>query len=229
MHRLPSAKMDYAMCFFRTQSRFPNRVFGDFARELDDQAGCSLDLFCYFSHTKMDVAAKLPEGWSLDISTEMDFWEFHRFYGNYSGGLLYDAMSFDSVPASQESLEATYERLGFLRKIGVFSLKSKGKLHAVFIVNQSNLGFNLSELMNSMTVFVINPETVSYDVLSIAINQLASHYKNLMKIPILLFPAAYAEQKAIPYDRQYQLWILSVQYGEEYLNYMHRRFNIDFS
>jgi hypothetical protein len=159
----------------------------------------------------------------------MDFWEFHRFYGNYSGGLLYDAMSLDSPPSSQESLEETYERLGFFRKIGVFSLKSKGKLQAVFIVNQSNLGFNLSELMNAITVFVVNPETVSYDVLSIAINQMALQYKNLIKIPILLFPAAYAEQKAIPYDRQYQLWILSVQYGEEYLNYMHRRFNIDFS
>jgi hypothetical protein len=51
MCRLPSAKMDYVMSYFRPENKFPNTVFGGFAKDTKDPQGCSMDLFSYLPYT----------------------------------------------------------------------------------------------------------------------------------------------------------------------------------
>lgn len=43
----PSAHMKYLICYYRRENRFPNRVFGNVARDLDDKKASSLDAFAY--------------------------------------------------------------------------------------------------------------------------------------------------------------------------------------
>jgi hypothetical protein len=228
MHRFPSAHMDYVMCYFRPENKFPDRVFGGFAKELNNPRGCSLDLFAYLPYTTLTVGTDLPEGWSLDESSEADIWQFNRFYSRSSGGLLVDALSMEPEEDKNRSMEEAYAQAGLVRSWKAYSLCQGNKLKAMLIVNHSNLGFNLSELLNGIKVLVTNPEGLPWSVLSAAIGQLAGEYQ-MARIPILFYPSSYVESNGIPYEKHYQMWILNVQYGNEYLDYVQKNFRIAYT
>ncbi|MEW6665579.1 MAG: PilZ domain-containing protein [Thermodesulfobacteriota bacterium] len=229
MYRLPSAKIDYVLCYFRPENKFPDRVFGGFARELNNPKGCSMDLFPYLPHTRHSVCAQLSEGWSLEESTPFHLWELRQSYSRHSGGLLMEALGLTRAEdrPSDKNLKKIYADLGFERSWKLYSLLHEGELNAVLIANQSDLGFNLSELLNGITILVTDPDGLPWSVLSVAISILAGKYR-ADRIPILFFPSEYVQKMGIPYEKQYQLWILNVQFGNEYLEYMQKRFRISY-
>ncbi|MBN1625001.1 MAG: PilZ domain-containing protein [Deltaproteobacteria bacterium] len=227
LHRLPSSKMDYAISYFRPENKFPDRVFGGFARGLNNPRGCSMDLFAYLSHTSLSLGAQLPEMWSLKRSSALDIWDFKRFYEQSSGGLLLDALGLEQKNDHDESLENVYGRLGFLRKWRAYSLVNKGELNALLIVNQSDLGINLSDLLSGIKVLVTNPDELPWNILSIAISKLTGEY-NMNRVPVLFYPFKYVLDNEIPYEKQYQMWILNVEYGNEYMEYMRKRFRVGY-
>lgn len=227
MHRLPSANMDYTMCYFRPENKFPDRVFGGFARELGDPRGCSLDLFAYLPYTRLSLCSKLPEGWTLNPASDLDLWEYERVYKDQSDGLLLHALGMVPPTTGHESIETLYKRLHLVRRCQVFSLSCEGELRALLLSNHSDFGFNLSELLNGIKVLVAKGEALPWSVLSVAISQLANEY-HLDRVPVLFNPTSYVEGKKIPYEKLYQLWILSVQRGNEYMEYIQRRFHISY-
>ncbi|RJR33763.1 MAG: hypothetical protein C4576_27680 [Desulfobacteraceae bacterium] len=230
MHRLPSANMDFVMSYFRPENAFPDRVFGGFARELKNPKGCSTDLFCYLPYTAHSVTTQLPDDWSLEESSPFHMWEFSRIYDHISGGLLLDGfglMRGGGDHPGDEKLSRVYETLGLRRSWQSFSLTYKGALKAILLCNHSDLGFNLSELLNGITVLVADPEGLPWNVLSIAISILGGRYRT-DKVPVLSFPVDYVREKGIPYEKLYNLWILNVQYGNEYLEYMQKKFRISY-
>jgi hypothetical protein len=224
---LPSAKMDYVMCYFRPQNKFPDRIFGSFAKALNNPQGCSMDLFKYVPYSSLSLSTELPKGWTLKQSSAQDLWEMNRFYSHYSNGLFLDALGLGPEGPTDESLEEVYGKFGFLRKLKLYSLSYRGRLNAVLIVDQSDMGFNLSELLNSIKILVINPEGLPWNILSTAIGQLTSAY-NMERVPILFFPFHYAEASNVPYQKQYQLWILNVRFGDDYLRHMQREFKMSY-
>jgi len=225
MHRLPSTKMDHMMVYFRPENKFPDRVFGGFARSKENIGVCSMDLFCYLPYPGLSIKTKLPKGWSLNECSAMNLWELNLFYRNCSGGLFMDAMGLAQKSRSGKSLEEAYSRLGFLRKWRAYSLKYEEELEAVLIVNQSDFGFNLSELLNGIKVFLINPEPLSWAILSTAIGQLLREHR-MEKSPILFYPFDYVKAKDIPYEKQYQLWIYDARFVDQFVQYMKRKFRI---
>ena len=227
MNRLPSAKMDYVISYFRPESKFPDRVFGGFARDLKNPRGSSLDLFSYLPYPTLSIGVRLPEGWLLQECSSHDLWELNRFYKHHSGGLLLDILRSEHDNSSDEALRNIYESLGFVRKWQAYSLLHHGELNAVLIVDQSDLGLNLSELLNGIKIVVTNPETLPWEILSIAIGQLAPLYDR-SKVPVLIYPLEYVDAKGIPYEKQYQLWILDVRYGDGFMEFMQRKFRIGY-
>lgn len=225
MTRLPSARMDYVMSYFRPQSRFPNRVFGGFTREIDDKGKCSMDLFSYLPYTTLSLGSRLPLGWVLRESSDLDTWNFGRFYRHHSGGLLLNVLGSECHNSEAESIKQSYHQVGFVREWNLYSLCHNEKLHATLIVNRSDLGLNLSELLNCIKIIVTNLDGLPWDILSIAIGQLASIYDQ-SRVPVMIYPVDYVEQRAIPYEKNYQLWILDVHHGNEYMKYMQRNFKI---
>jgi hypothetical protein len=224
--RLPSAKMDYVMSYFRPENKFPNSVFGGFTRALNNPEGCSMDLFCYLPYTSFSLVSRLPHGWSLKECSPPELWQLNHFYSHYSGGLLMEALGlFQGEESGDKYLEEVYSRLGLMRKWRAYSLTHGGDLNAVLIVNQSTLGFNLSELLNSIMILVTNPEALPWNVLSMAIGQLTRTH-DMDRVPILFYPLDYVKAKDVPFEKQYHLWILDVHYGNEYLDYMQKRFRM---
>jgi hypothetical protein len=227
MHRLPSAKIDYVMSYFRPENKFPDRVFGGFARALEDRQGCSMDSFAYLPYTSLSLGADLPEGWSLRECGAEELWELNRCYSHHSGGLLLKAMDLGQDKIGEDSIEQTYERLGFFRRRSAFALMCQDELQAVLIVDQSDLGFNLSELLNGIKIMVTSPETLPWNILSTAIAKL-THLYSMERIPVLFYPVDYVKARRIPYEKCYHCWVLNVRHGDAYMEYMQKRFRISY-
>ena len=64
-----------------------------------------------------------------------------------------------------------------------------------------------------------------WSVLSVAISQLAADYP-MDRVPILFYPSDYVKIENIPYEKQYQLWIMNVHYMNDYREYVQRKFRI---
>ena len=92
-------------------------------------------------------------------------------------------------------------------------------LKAVLIVNQSDQGLSLSDFLNGIKIMVNDAAGLSWETLSAAISQLAVFF-TIDNIPILVYPSSYLEAKGVPFEKQYNLWIMDVYYGREYGEYM---------
>jgi hypothetical protein len=117
------------------------------------------------------------------------------------------------------------QRLGFTRKWEVYSLVNSGCLKSVLIVNQSDVGVNLSELLNGITVLVIDTESLPWEVLSPAVAQLTGVYHS-DSIPLLIYPSVYCDVKKIPSEKKYQLWITYMRHSNKFLEYVRRHFRM---
>ncbi|MEA3487254.1 MAG: hypothetical protein U9R20_06320, partial [Thermodesulfobacteriota bacterium] len=221
-YRLPSFKMDHWICYYRPSTRFMDLFFGDFARHLRDSRACSLDLFAYKDHPTVSPQGQLPDGWLLREYSTTDSWELEQFYRNYSGGLLLNILFPEYENSDDETLEEAYKRHGLIRKMKIYSLIHMQELKAVLVVNQSDLGLNLSELLNGIKIIITDSASLPWDVLSSAVARLTEVYE-VEKIPLLIYPHTYLENEDISYEKQYLMFIMDMQYGKEFLDYLKGR------
>ena len=185
-----------------------------------------MDLFSYLPYTTLSLATNLPRGWSLEECSSLDLWELSRFYDRESGGLLLDMLQIEGQNSSRESFERLYANLGFTRSWKAYSLVYKGQLKAVLIVNRSDLGFNLSELLNCIKVLITNSEGLPWEILSAAINQLTSVYET-EKVPILIYPSNYLDgQNAPRAAKEYFLWICDTRGMGKLMEYGQKRLRV---
>jgi len=228
-YKFPSAKMDCVMTYFRKENRLIDRMFGGVTRELGNPQWSSLDLFSYLL-ISLDLQRKeLPEGWDLRESSDIDLWKLELFYKYQSGGLLIETLGLGNGSKEYDSLEAVYSKQGFVRKMKTYSLIRDGDPVAFFIMNQSDVGFNLSELLNGIKIIITDSENVPWNILSTAISKLSTTY-NSDRIPILIYPSEYTELHSMQVEKQYQLWILNMpRSGDKFLEYMENNFRIRFN
>lgn len=227
MYQLTSAKMDYVICYFRPENKFPDRVFGGFARELDNPDACSLDLFAYIKLPAVSSEKDFPDETYIRESTPVDLWELEQFYRHNSEGLLMKILHPVNGNSCGESLEKIYEHLGLLRRWRIYSLIHKENLKAVFIVEQSDLAINMSELLNCIKIMVIDSEWFSPDILFIAATKLGNVY-NLDNITLLVYPSDIAKSIGNYYKKQYYLWITDMRYSNQFMDYVQGKFRVKY-
>jgi hypothetical protein len=226
VYSLPSAKMDYVMCYFRPENKFPDRVFGGFARDLNNPQWCSLDLFSYLTVPTKGASASLPDGWLLREMSRLDLWELDNFYRRMSEGLFMNVLT-KTVDLNEESLSEAADRRGLKRKWSFFALCHENRLVCVMIVNQSDLGINLSEILNSITLMVTEADLLSWDVLMSAVAQLAAVY-DIDKVPLLIYPETFVQLKGIPFEKRYQMWIIDMHYSNLFLEFVQKKFRMKY-
>jgi len=226
MCHLPSAKMDYVMCYYRPDNKFPDRVFGGFARNLNSACGCSLDLFAYLAFPAAG-GGTLPKEWTLTEATPGELDELRLFYRHVSGGLMLDVLDLERKQKGIPALEESFARLGFLRRWKALALRRDGRLAAVLIPNRSDLGINLSELLNSITILVVDPDLAERDILYAAISGISGDY-NLDKVPLLIYPRSEADRMDIPYEKLYSLWIMDTRFANHLMEFVRRKFRVKY-
>ena len=221
-HQLDSLHMDYLICYYRPENRFPSRVFGGAANSIHDQNGCSIDKFAYYHH-RCNTAPEqpLPESWQLEPASRVDLLELETYYQHVSGGLMLDAADLRPNHHCINELSEEYRRLDLVRDRRLFALRQEGQLKALFIINLTDVGLNLSDLTNCIKVFVIDQEALSARILKTTLDRLASTYQK-SDLPALLYPVEFADEQDIDYEKCYNFWALSLQYTDQYFKYINR-------
>jgi len=224
--RLPSANFDYITAYYSPENEFPDRIFGGFAREAGNPQLCSLDLFAYIRYPEQPSVQDLPEGWVLRECTNADFWEFEQFYRNHSGGLCWSLFKRDKQQNTQ-SIEEIYTRSGFSRRWETYILAAFGVPKAFIVAEESDMGINLSNLLNGMKVFVMDSDLPA-DILLAGLSKLLKPHMASMS-SLLIYPSDYAEKAGIgAIIKHYLLWIVDMKRSNEYLAYLKRKFRMAF-
>lgn len=215
-HGLCSARMNFVACYYRPDNKFPQRVFGGIAKQINDRNGCSLDAFAYFHYRKGLVDQwDLTGPWSLRKTQKEDLIELESFYRYTSGGLLLNALDLEPHMLGHDEIVRDYENTGFRKEKHIYSLKRNGRLKAVFVINVSDIGLNMSDLTNCIHTFIVDEEEFPRGTLFM-IYSLLSKYYDSEYVPVMIYPASYADRRQIDYDKIYNLWILNMQYTDGY-------------
>jgi hypothetical protein len=218
-NRLPSAGMDHVMTYYQPNNDIIDRIFGNFTRYLKDLRGSSLDIFSYLLYEKNTTSRELPAGWKLRECSIADLVKLREFYEFSSGGLLLSALGLE-IPS--DSIKKSFARAGFKREYSTYCLCHEDKQTAFFVVNQSDIKLNLSDLINGIKIIVSEPDNLFWEILSAAVNCLADLYPE-KNIPLLIYPSRYLTSLNVPEEKQYALWILQLRRSsDDYLAYMNK-------
>lgn len=221
-NRLPAAGMKHVMTYYQPDNGIIERIFGNFTRHIHDGKKSSVDVFSYMMFHKENPVRKLPDGWVLREVTLRDLSKLKDFYEPASGGLLLSAMGLD-IPF--ESLKKSFADAGFIRECRTYCLCYQDKHMAFFIMNQSDIKLNLSDLINGIKIIITEPDILSWAMLATAVNHLGDYYPEA-GIPLLIFPSYFLTLQNITVEKQYALWILHDRASDDCLSYMNRLINL---
>jgi len=220
-HRLYSIHMDYLMCYYRPDNKFPRRVFGGAVRSIKDIQACSENTFGYFHFRPENGDAKLESGWELAEARDEDLSELRLFYEAESGGLMLQGLNLEPGNTQEMTLNEEYRKLGFRRDRRIFALKCSGDLRAVILSDVSDIGLNLSDLTNCIKLLVLDPRGLTRTVLQACFGQLIrlAGYKEM---PVMVYPDEFLGEAGIPFEKSYNLWIINMQHTDDYFRYLNR-------
>jgi hypothetical protein len=226
-HRLYSMHMKYLMCYFRPENNFPNSVFGGFARYVNDRNCCSLDDFAYFHLDVHDEpVGALPAGWELTVSDADDIQELEHWFRHQPGGLMLDCLDLDTQMFDSRELVDEYGQHGFAKNRLLLSLKHDNRLQGCIAIHRTDIGLNLSDLTNCVKVLLVDNRQLSRRILETALHLIFRKYQLCQDMPVLLYPAAFAEQTAMAVEKNYCLWILNTRYSDKYFGFLDRMFKL---
>lgn len=221
-HRLASMKMDYTFCYYRPDNKFPSQVFGGAARNIKRPKVCSLDTFIYFHHrANPGMATDLPTHWTIEAIRQEDLLDLRTFYEQHSGGLMLDALHLTPERIENGELTSIYRHMGLKRDRHLFALRYRDKLRVVIMVNQADLGLNMSDLTNAITLLVVDDLYLNCELLETVAAHLL-HYYEADAVPVLLYPENSARRMGIEVEKRYILWAYNTQNLDDYFRYLKR-------
>ena len=209
------------MIYYQPKNDIIERFFDNFTRHVNNGKKCSADSFAAMPFKKR-YAKKLPEGWMIRECTFRDMMKLKDFYEPASGGLLLNALGLDTP---SESLKKSFADAGFTREYRTYCLCDQNHPLAFFIVNQSDIKLNLAELINGITIIIVEPDILSWAMLATAVNNLGVFYAE-DTIPLLIYPSYFLPIQNIKMEKEYTLWILHAKAADDWLSYMNRLINI---
>jgi hypothetical protein len=216
---LYSSHMDYVMCFFRPENRFPQRVFGGVASHYDDPQSCSVDTFDYFHYRKeYELAWRKGSEWALQAITQEDLLDLDAFYQGRSGGLMLQAMDLAPQAETDAELNDSYAEAGFQRARTLYALQRSGVTVAVLMALRTEAGLNLSSLTDAITVIVLDNKALPREAFLTALATLAATYPH-DQVPVLSYPHGYADSQSIEVEKQYNLWTLDCRRLDPYFDF----------
>lgn len=222
-HHIDSMHLDYLMCYFRRENKFPNKMFGGLALGINDRSKCSLDDWGYFH---MDQEPELDftntADWECIKSTEGDLKDLQSFYEERDGGLMLKSFNVVDGSFDSRSLIDDYGESGFSRDLSFFSLRKHGLTRAIIMIDQTNAGLNMSDLTNSFKLFLFDPEELSRPIVEWALRSLAEYYPSSEKISALAYPMDTAQRIELPIDKVYTMWVLNVEAGDSYFHHLRK-------
>jgi hypothetical protein len=88
-------------------------------------------------------------------------------------------------------------------------------MEAVAMVNLADVGLNLSDLTNSITLFILEEQDLTGEIVLEAVSALMRHLGH-QELPVLIFPEAAARSLGIPVEKHYVMWSLKPHHSDSY-------------
>ena len=219
VHHFQDANMEKVMCFYRPDNKFPSRVFGGVAKRLNDKKKCSIDSFCYLLSIKDTPEKDYIQDCIIEEAFDDDLDDFYHIYANLSDGLLTSAFNF----RESNALVRSYEDYEMTRKLKSYVIRIGRDTVALALVIQSNLALNLSNLTNCIYFFCLDEKQLNQNLIACAIKDI-SQLENANDLSVMLYPSNVIDDLGIEYDKKYMLWILDLEYLDDYFQYCTRLF-----
>jgi len=231
---MASAHMNYVMCYFRPENRFPSKVFGGVVRDLNSPKEASLDQlgYCRFRISPpVDKAAEGPRepespedrGCRLEPAGAIDLMELESAYERMSGGLMLEALNIGPDPEPDRELDSEYLALGFHRSREILAVRRGGALKAVVMTTRSDVGLNLSNLTNCVHIFIIDREDFPPDVVESVLTEAGRGYDG-GEVPVLVFPRDAADSLSFKVEKTYTLWVIETHNEKGYFSSLRNTF-----
>ena len=221
-YQLTNNNMDFLLCYYTSDNRFPKKVFGGFKEYMNNPKACSIDSFAYFHFGKHRACSNntLSDIY-LSESTSEDLQELEHYYEYFSGGLMIEALDLKPDCFEIKQVSEQYSKKGLKRERYLFSLKKEDMLIAVIMVNLSDFCLNLSNLTNCAKIIILNNDKFKLNHINLIITHISKYFQQ-NSIPFLIYPKKYFEKKSIPLKKIYDLWVINLQYSDDYLRYMEK-------
>ena len=136
------------------------------------------------------------------------------------------AMDLEPTMIDRDDFDREYRQLGFKREHHLFSVTKDGTLKAIIMVIISDVGMNLSDLTNCIKVFVVDEADFPREMFNLMLSCLTLKF-NKDDVPVLVYPASYAETHAIPFDKIYNMWVLNLLYSDDYMKFIQKTLHTD--
>ena len=191
----------------------------------------------------MSVEAKintLPDGWSIEKYSKDDLNLMRDYYNNLGGGMMLDAYALECRASENDELAgkvsqapgknihnniaSMYNKIGLKRESKVFSIRQNDRIKAAVIVDISDLGVNMSELVNSIKVIVID-DTLPWSIIQDAVSILGKVYES-DKIMILIYPFNYLKLQGVECKKRYYFWVLNTNLDSNEMDIIKNRAKI---
>lgn len=220
-HRIASMHMNYLMCYFRKENKFPNRVFGGLADKINEKKKCSLDDWGYYHFDKEREVAEIDESeWSVSLVTPGELKDLKCLYEYQSGGLMLQALNIEEGYFEENTIVDEYIDSGFSRDIRLYSLKRDQSTCAMIMIDQSEAGLNMSDLTNSFKIFITDPASLTKNILDSVLMKFSEVFSDENRIPVLIYPHSQALEINIPIEKIYTLWVLNMEATDSYFHYL---------
>jgi hypothetical protein len=217
-------RMKYFICYFQSANKFSNLIFGGAAKKIKNRSAVSQDGLAFFYYPPYLRSEVLPDPWVIEKAEPEDMEKLAEFYQDYSGGLLLEALDLKPSLVGVDTLGPFYARAGLYREREVLALRKNKNLSLVLSITRTNMGLNLSELTNSVTMLILDDQPLPFDVFLKVLSWLGSHYP-IQQMPIMVLPADYLQNNNFPYDRMYNLWVLNSKMADLYAQYVQKVFS----
>ncbi len=212
-----STNLDYLITYFDSNDKFSRSVFSSIARNTKSQKGCSIDDLGYLRYTvKNQKGGGMPDDYELTNAVHEDLAILESFYENKSGGLMLESLDLTSeLSGNLNRLSNEYLQLGFKRKRYLLALKKEGHLKAVFMVNTSDIGLNMSELTSCIKIFIIDPKDFAAEALHATLFRICRNLKK-ESLPVFIYPRVYTTEIHLSYEKTYCFWAMDTQFADQF-------------
>jgi len=222
---LNPTNLKYIIGFYRPENRFPDRYFGGFVRNANNNKVTSLDEFAYIKQADQigDDWHDKPGEWEIARANDNDIAAFRNYYQQQSGGLMAQAFDLDVGAYDDTTLTDAYHTAGLKRCRYFYAVRHHQSLKALVEVQDSALGLNMSELTNAIFVYVVDQEALDKKLFQMVVFALATKH-NKQHHPVMIYPRQYAVRHDFKIDKSYNLWTLNLRHTQDYMDWLYRYF-----
>jgi L-amino acid N-acyltransferase YncA len=152
LEQLPD--IEWAKIWFRPQSPWPARVFGRFARRVEDPRRSCLRTYTYMTAGPGDLPdSPGPATLTIRAAAADDLAAVEAYFVRHGSAVLQAADDLTRDALTLEPVRAAYAELDLDRRREVLVAERRGRLVGFALLEMSSKGLNFSELTNTFRIF----------------------------------------------------------------------------